>query len=81
MIQKTYTFEKNEKINEVYTLSNANGYEVDILTYGARIIRVWTPDKKGRLKARIQVSGKDVATGKLKVFVKKVYNDDGLTLG
>ena len=37
-------------------------------------------DKKGRLKARIQVSGKDIATGKLKVFVKKVYNDDGLTL-
>ena len=47
MIQKTYTFEKNEKINEVYTLSNANGYEVDILTYGARIIRIWAPDKKG----------------------------------
>ena len=37
-------------------------------------------DNKGRLKARMQVSGKDVATGKLKVFVKKVYNDDGLTL-
>lgn len=37
-------------------------------------------DKKGRLKAHIQVSGKDVATGKLKVFVKKIYNDDGLTL-
>ena len=36
-------------------------------------------DKKGRLKARIQVSGKDIATGKLKVYVKQVYNDDGLT--
>ena len=37
-------------------------------------------DKKGRLKARIQVSGKDISTGKSKVFVKRVYNDDGLTL-
>ena len=36
-------------------------------------------DKKGRLKARIQVSGKDIATGKSKIFVKRVYNDDGLT--
>ena len=36
-------------------------------------------DKKGRLKARIQVSGKDAQTGKTKVFVKRVYNDDGLT--
>jgi len=36
-------------------------------------------DKKGRLKARIQVSGKDAQTGKTKVFVKRVYNNDGLT--
>ena len=36
-------------------------------------------DRKGRLKARIQVSGKDYATGKAKIFTKKVYNDDNLT--
>ena len=47
MITKTYTFEKYGKSNEVYTLSNANGYEVDILNYGARITRIWAPDKKG----------------------------------
>lgn len=48
MINKTYSFDINEKANDVYTLCNSNGYEVDILTYGARIIRIWAPDKKGR---------------------------------
>lgn len=47
MIIKSYSFETNGRINEVYTLSNPNGYEVDILTYGARIIRVYAPDKNG----------------------------------
>ena len=36
-------------------------------------------DRRGKLKARIQVSGKDYATGKAKLFTKKVYNDDNLT--
>lgn len=47
MIKKTYTFKKNGKENHVYTLSNVNGMEVDILTYGARIIRILAPDKNG----------------------------------
>ena len=47
MITKTYSFLKDGNTNEVYTLSNANGYEVDILTYGARITRIWAPDKNG----------------------------------
>ena len=47
MIVKSYTFQKNGYENDVYTLSNANGVEVDILTYGARIIRISTPDKNG----------------------------------
>ena len=47
MIKKTYTFTKNGKQNDVYTLSNVHGMEVDILTYGARIIRIWAPDKNG----------------------------------
>ena len=47
MIKKTYTFTIEGKENDVYTLYNKNGYEVDILTYGGRIIRIWAPDKKG----------------------------------
>ncbi|MBQ8322921.1 MAG: galactose mutarotase [Clostridia bacterium] len=47
MIRKTYTFTKGENINDVYTLSNAQGTEVDILTYGARIVRISVPDKNG----------------------------------
>ncbi|MBE5747508.1 MAG: galactose mutarotase [Clostridiales bacterium] len=48
MITKTYSFTKEGKINDVYTLKNAQGVEVDILTYGARILRVFVPDKKGK---------------------------------
>lgn len=47
MIKKTYSFEKNGKINDVYTISNAQGAEVDVLTYGARLIRISMPDKCG----------------------------------
>ena len=35
------------KENDVYTLYNKNGYEVDVLTYGGRIIRILAPDKNG----------------------------------
>ena len=49
MIEKTYSFIKNGKENAVYTLSNAR-ISVDILTYGARIIRILTPDKHGKLE-------------------------------
>lgn len=47
MIKKTYSFEKNGKQNDVYTLSNSIGAEVDILTYGGRITRISMPDKNG----------------------------------
>ena len=47
MIEKTYSFAMGGKINDVYTLSNTKGYEVDILTYGARITRIYAPDKNG----------------------------------
>lgn len=47
MIKKAYSFTVDNKQNDVYTLSNKNGCEVDVLTYGGRIIRIWTPDKKG----------------------------------
>ena len=36
-------------------------------------------NKKGQLQAKIQVSGKDLSTGKSKVFTKRVYNTDKLT--
>ena len=35
-------------------------------------------DRKGNLKARIQVSGKD-AKGNPKIYPKRVYNEDNLT--
>ncbi len=38
-----------------------------------------TESKKGVLQAKIQVNGKDTATGKRKTFVKRIYNTNGLT--
>ena len=48
MIKKTYTFVQEGQQNDVYTLTNKNGCEIDVLTYGARIIRIWMPDKYGK---------------------------------
>lgn len=48
MITKTYSFVKNGRTNDVYTLKNKVGAEVDVLTFGARIIRICMPDKNGR---------------------------------
>ena len=47
MIEKTYSFIKNGLVNDVYTLSNTLGTEVDVLTYGARLTRISLPDKNG----------------------------------
>jgi aldose 1-epimerase len=47
MITKTYSFQKDGKQNDVYTLCNANGMEADILTYGGRLIRLTAPDRNG----------------------------------
>lgn len=49
MIAKTYSFEKDGRINDVYTLSNSKGAKVDVLTYGARLIRILMPDRNGKL--------------------------------
>lgn len=38
-----------------------------------------TQNKKGLQQAKIQVSGKDIKTGKNKLYTKRVYNDDGLS--
>lgn len=48
MIKKAYSFVVNNQVNDVYTLSNSNGMEVEVLTYGARITRIWMADKNGR---------------------------------
>ncbi|MBE7084274.1 MAG: galactose mutarotase [Clostridiales bacterium] len=41
---------KEEKENKVYTLSNNNGFEVDVLDYGARIISARLKNTKGAVK-------------------------------
>ena len=46
MIEKTYSFKANGKTNDVYTLFNGR-ISVDILTYGARIIKIEAADKFG----------------------------------
>ena len=47
MIAKTKTVAINGKTADVYTLTNDNGVEVDIFTFGARITRISVPDKNG----------------------------------
>lgn len=49
MIQKTYSFEKKGVTYDVYTFTNAQGSQMDVLTYGARITRLLVPDKNGVL--------------------------------
>ncbi|MBQ9728572.1 MAG: galactose mutarotase [Clostridia bacterium] len=49
MIKKTYSFEKDGFINDVYTLYSAKGCEADILTYGGHLIALRAPDKNGVL--------------------------------
>ncbi len=49
MIKKIYSFVKNSKTNDVYAFENKNGLKVEILTYGARIISIYAPDKNGVL--------------------------------
>ena len=38
-----------------------------------------TTNKKGELVAKMQVYGKDLSTGEKKLYVKRVYNENGLT--
>ena len=49
MITKIHEFERKGVKNEVYRISNENGAELDILTYGARMIRLTAPDKNGNI--------------------------------
>lgn len=38
-----------------------------------------TTNKKGELVAKMQVYGKDLSTGERKLYVKRIYNENGLT--
>ena len=49
MIKKTYSFVYDGQTVDVYTLKNAMGMELDIMTQGARIIRLTAPDRKGKM--------------------------------
>jgi aldose 1-epimerase len=48
---ETKNFEKeiNGKQVSLYTLKNKNGLSIDITNYGAKIIRLFVPDKNGKL--------------------------------
>lgn len=45
---------------ELFTLTNANGMRVDIMNYGATIVRLWVPDREGVL-ADVVMGYDDVA--------------------
>ena len=47
MILKTYSFTKNGVVNDVYTLTNQAGVSMQVLNYGARIISLCVPDRRG----------------------------------
>lgn len=49
MIKKTYSFVYDGQTVDVYTLKNAMGMELDIMTQGARIIRLTAPDRNGKM--------------------------------
>lgn len=49
MVEKTYSFTHGGETYEVYALANANGLKMDVLTYGARIINLFVPDRNGQL--------------------------------
>lgn len=49
MIEKTYSFTRGGKHIDIYTLKNAKGMEMDVTTYGGRILRLTAPDKNGKL--------------------------------
>lgn len=38
------------KLTNLYTLQNKNGMTVQITNYGARVVALWVPDKKGNFK-------------------------------
>jgi aldose 1-epimerase len=49
MIEKAYSFNYEGQTVDVYTLKNAMGMEMDIMTQGARIIRLTAPDRNGKM--------------------------------
>ena len=41
--------EVDGKLNKLYVMTNANGMEVSVINFGARITSVWVPDKNGKM--------------------------------
>lgn len=67
---------KGEKEVALYTLSNANGMEVDITNFGGRIVSVMVPDKDGKFQD--VVLGFDKAE---KYFPQNNQSDFGSAIG
>ncbi len=49
MIEKTYSFKHGGQTIDVYTLKNSSGMEMDVCTYGGRILRLTVPDRNGKM--------------------------------
>src|SRR6202167_4123553 len=49
-IEKTYFGRVGDETVEIYTLTNVHGAEARIMTYGATIVSLMTPDRAGRFK-------------------------------
>ena len=48
MIEKTYSFTRGGETVDVYTLKNKSGMEMDVMTFGGRILRLTAPDRNGK---------------------------------
>lgn len=55
---------------EKYTLTNSNNQEVDVVTYGATVTAIRTPDKEGNIAD--VVLGFDNVEGNLITFIKNI---------
>ena len=57
MIEKTYSFTRGGETVDVYTLKNKSGMEMDVMTFGGRILRLtavsYTHLRKTPLRQRL----------------------------
>ena len=50
MIEKTYSFVRDGKQIDVYTLTNSKGMAMEVMTYGGRILSLTVPDRAGKMR-------------------------------
>ena len=50
LLPSAFKSQINEKENNLYVMTNANGMEVCVINYGARIVSVAVPDKNGNMQ-------------------------------